>query len=117
METAPLLDEYEIAPMLASERNYVLDSWMRSSRWRRDSIMRCVERGQVLVCRVPGDDYVMGWLCTVGTSAAFGVVREGYRELGVMRALWERAGKPITVMPPTTGISWSVLRRLQRRAE
>jgi len=106
--------DYAIGPMRDSELNLIYDSWMRSApKWRRNTMYKAIERGKVLVAR--DGDFVFGWLCVVGDSVAHGWVRDSYRRLGLMRDLWEQAGRPGKILPPATKDGFTALARLTER--
>jgi hypothetical protein len=100
---------FTIAPMDESERNLVLATWMRTSWAHRSHIVRQVDH--VHVARSP-DGLCMGWIAASGDTVHHGWVRDGYRELGLMRALWEHVGKPCVLGRDPTTRAKRVLRSL-----
>jgi hypothetical protein len=101
---------YDIGPLEPDERNYVLDSWMRGTEWQRSKIVRAVDKGQTLVAR--SDRFILGWLTVQDGVVCHGVVREAYRQLGVMRALWEAAGCPRKLAAPATKMARKLMARV-----
>lgn len=86
------LGEVMTAPMAPTERALILSTWMQSSSWRRKAMLEVLERGIVLVARSEG--VTLGWLAFDGALVVHGYVKSGYRGNGVMRALWDAAGRP-----------------------
>lgn len=91
------LGDVELAPMAATERALVLSSWMQTSHWHRSAMLAVIDDRKrpvpVLVARSE-EGIVLGWLAMSGALAAHAYVKSGYRGNGVMRALWEAAGRP-----------------------
>ncbi len=87
------LGEVTITAMEPTERALVLSSWMQSSSWRRRDILAVVDGGLVLVARSE-EGIALGWLAMSGERVAHAFCKSGYRGNGVMRALWDAAGKP-----------------------
>ena len=108
----PTLGLVTISPMQPDEFAYIADSWMRSSEWRRSAIVAVIEAGGVLVAR---DDagLALGWLALDDGHVAHGSVKSGYRGNGMMRILWEAAGKPATVADGAMKRARKVLDRLK----
>lgn len=100
---------YDIGELLPSERNYVLDRWMRGTEWQRSKIVRAVSNGTTYVAR--DGAFVLGWLCVVGGEVQHGYVRPAYRLAGIMRALWQAAGEPLRLARPSTRIARKLMKR------
>lgn len=111
-----LLD-YEITTMDPSERNMVMRDWMLNTRHHRSRIEKSIRDGVVLVAR-SRTGIALGWLAYKGDVVGCAYVKSRYRELGVLRSLWERAGCPHELMDPAPHRARSVLKRLwERRGE
>lgn len=87
------LGDVEIGPMVATERALVLSSWMQSSGWSRRDVLAVVDGGAVLMARSE-EGIALGWVAVSAGRAVHGYVKSGYRGNGVMRALWNAAGRP-----------------------
>lgn len=105
-----LLD-YEITAMDPGERNMVLKDWMLNSRHHRPNIERLIRDGVVLVAR-SRTGVALGWMSYRGRMIGCAYVKSRYRELGVLRSLWEAAGYPDELMRPAPFRSESILKRL-----
>jgi hypothetical protein len=79
--------------MAQDELNLVLDTWMRSSSWKRREIVAAIENNRVLVAR---DDagLALGWLCSDDVTLFYAYVKGAYRDVGLLRVLWDCAGQP-----------------------
>jgi len=108
--------DYEIDVMRSDERNMVLKDWMLNTRHDRKDIERCMRDGVVLVARAR-NGIALGWLAHVGRKACAAYVKGAYRDLGVLRALWDRAGRPSEVMHPSTARAHQVMRGLMSSRE
>lgn len=110
----PALGPVHISPLTADERVWVLDSWMRGTRWTRGRIVRAMDEGQVLVARDSDAEgaFAYGWLCRLGEAVAHAAVKRDFRDLGVAKALWRAAGEPGELMEPATRVGRRVMRKL-----
>lgn len=102
---------FEVHPMADDELNLVRATWMHSSWGHRSDINRAIDEGSVTVART-ADGLCLGWVAHNGDTVSHGWVRDGYRGLGVMRTLWERAGKPCVLGKDPTTRAKRVLRAL-----
>lgn len=102
--------DLEIGPAKDDELNFVRDSWMRNSKWRRESMLAALDKGQVYVAR--DGSFIVGWIAVSRGALAMGFVREKFRSVGVFRSLWERAGRPEKVLSPAARGAHAVMRRL-----
>lgn len=109
------LGQLHISPIADTERSWVLDSWMRGTRWTRSRIVRAMEDGRVLVARDgEGEDaFAYGWLCVVGDDVAHAFVKHDFWEMGVMKAMWGTAGEPKGLLGPATRVGKRVMERLR----
>jgi hypothetical protein len=110
------LGTVEVSPMHADEYALVLDSWLRSTTWRRRDIVRVVDAGGVLVAR---DDagLALGWLAMREGRVAHGYCKSSYRGYGVMRALWVAAGRPEEIVHDAMRRARRVLEHLKADRE
>lgn len=119
MERVMTLLAFTIRLMDDSERRLVLDGWMRNTKHSRARIEQAMRNGTVLVAIGKGG-LCMGWLAFVhddkGLGPAIGCAftKSAFRELGVAKALWERAGMPsrLLVQDEQNSTAKRVLKRL-----
>lgn len=83
---------HTIAPPAESERILLLDSWQKSSQWRRSKILQVLAEGEVLVAG--SDGLALGWMATWEGRIAHAWTRGGYEPLSLDRELWEALGRP-----------------------
>lgn len=103
-----------VSPLQADEHPFMFDTWMRSSKWRRRRMEAVVGVGFVLVARSE-EGVALGWLALWGGRVAHAYVKSGFRGQGVMRALWEAAGRPNEGVDDAHPRVARVLEKLARR--